>query len=422
MSDSVAWFRDTALVRSDKVTQFWPNNNQSTADRVNVVSIHRVRCAFLPIRRDLRTSFSAMALAILYVMHENGMIEASMTYVDQVDGGDATCRPPTADNPMANVMLTDTGDELPACAYDKVANFTKHFAEDRIMYDSGRSRTALPVHQRRAHARQFINVPGHAEDQTAFAEWLYGKKGAPSCRTDPTLCDPNARGAHRSVLRSRCILVEVNFILNLVLEYNGSAAFRTHNLNAGVIPSVKAVTKFSSTLKIRATICPSARTRCCSARRRTRQERVLRVNTSRRAMNSARNRRPDSARPSFNRRSTLSSPCTRIWHPPRCPFRASTRRRAPMFRTNFSVSDTRETKLKSYRIVEMADPISILAVAGLVYAGRKLSDDTPVKPTTAAKLSNSRVRRRRTSSTRKKWIPCPRGNRRGHPVPHHAEA
>ena len=33
----------------------------------------------------------------------------------------------------------------------------------------------------------------------------------------------------------------------------------------------------------------------------------------------------------------------------------------------------------------MADPISILAVAGLVYAGRKLSDDTPVKPTTAAK-------------------------------------
>lgn len=198
MSDSVVWFRDIKqLVRSDKVTQFWPNNNQSTADRVNAASrfIVYATCILYAIRRDPRIFIlGAMALAILYVMHENGMIESSMTYVDPVSG-DATCRPPTADNPMANVMLTDTGDELPACAYGKVANFTKHFAEDRIMYDSGRSRTALPVHQRRAHARQFINVPGHAEDQTAFAEWLYGKKGAPSCRTDPTLCDPNARGA-----------------------------------------------------------------------------------------------------------------------------------------------------------------------------------------------------------------------------------
>ena len=38
MSDSVVWFRDMKqLVRSDKVTQFWPNNNQSTADRVSRV-------------------------------------------------------------------------------------------------------------------------------------------------------------------------------------------------------------------------------------------------------------------------------------------------------------------------------------------------------------------------------------------------
>ena len=35
------------------------------------------------------------------------------------------------------------------------------------------------------------SIPG---DQTAFAEWLYGGKGDDFCKTDPSLCDPNARG------------------------------------------------------------------------------------------------------------------------------------------------------------------------------------------------------------------------------------
>ena len=57
MSDSVVWFRDMKqLVRSDKVTQFWPNNNQSTADRVNAASrfIVYATCILYAIRRDPR--------------------------------------------------------------------------------------------------------------------------------------------------------------------------------------------------------------------------------------------------------------------------------------------------------------------------------------------------------------------------------
>ena len=73
MSDSVVWFRDMKqLVRSDKVTQFWPNNNQSTADRVNAASrfIVYATCILYAIRRDPRIFIlGAMALAILSVSY-----------------------------------------------------------------------------------------------------------------------------------------------------------------------------------------------------------------------------------------------------------------------------------------------------------------------------------------------------------------
>jgi len=54
----------------------------------------------------------------------------------------------------------------------------------------------MPEFQRNAYARQFVSgpvtsIPG---DQTAFAEWLYGEKGAPMCKSEGTMCNPNARG------------------------------------------------------------------------------------------------------------------------------------------------------------------------------------------------------------------------------------
>jgi hypothetical protein len=199
------WFDDIKqIVRSDRVTQFWPNDRQSVEERVNAASRFIIygTCVLYATKRDLRVFIlGAMALAILYVMYENGMIE-SPAVLDVAAPASATasatasapCRAPSEDNPMANVLLADTGSEPRACPYGDVKEFVQHFAENRVEYDAGRSRTALPIYQRNAHARQFVSVPGHAEDQTAFAEWLYGKKSASTCRTDPSRCDPNVRG------------------------------------------------------------------------------------------------------------------------------------------------------------------------------------------------------------------------------------
>jgi hypothetical protein len=85
---------------------------------------------------------------------------------------------------------------LEACYYPTVKTFVNSYTSDRIPYDSGRSRTPMPKYLRNAMERQFVsnpvtNIPG---DQTAFAEACYGKKNAPTCKSDTRFCNPNARG------------------------------------------------------------------------------------------------------------------------------------------------------------------------------------------------------------------------------------
>ena len=91
--------------------------------------------------------------------------------------------------------MTHQGEEATACYYPTVKNFVKHHAEDRIQFDGGRSRTALPMYQRKAAGRQFYSAPSPFESQTAFAEALYGPKNGKLCRDTPGVCDPNARGS-----------------------------------------------------------------------------------------------------------------------------------------------------------------------------------------------------------------------------------
>ena len=113
--------------------------------------------------------------------------------------GQPTCQQPTVDNPMGNVLMTDYSqapNRLEACYYNSVKPQVQRFTSDRIPYDSGRSRTSMPKYLRNAMERQFVTMPVSKipGGQTEFAEWLYGKKNGPMCRSDSKYCDPNARG------------------------------------------------------------------------------------------------------------------------------------------------------------------------------------------------------------------------------------
>jgi hypothetical protein len=196
-----AWFDDPQqLFRSDKVLQFWPNNEQTPEDRINASSrfVIYACCIIYLTRRDPRIFvLGSTILGVLYVMYKAKMVKEG--YGFSASGDERGCQMPTPDNPMGNVLMTDYTDapnRLEACYYPTVKPFVKSYLDDRIPYDAGRSRSALPERQRAAAARQFVTAPVSKipGDQTAFAEWCYGSKNAPICRTHPELCNPNARG------------------------------------------------------------------------------------------------------------------------------------------------------------------------------------------------------------------------------------
>ena len=203
----VSLFEDPKqLVRSDKITEFWPVRGQTAEERVNATArfIVYATCILYLIRRDVRVFvLGATGLGVLYVMEKSDMIKdgvAHPTFFGDKIEGQSSCQLPTNDNPMGNVLMNeyvDRPDRPSACDYSSVDDKVNKMLSDRIPYGPSRSRSALPEHQRNSYSRQFVsmpvtNIPG---DQTAFAEWLYGDKNGPTCRSDPRMCDPNARGA-----------------------------------------------------------------------------------------------------------------------------------------------------------------------------------------------------------------------------------
>lgn len=196
----VAWFDDPKqLIKEDKITQFWPNKNQTPEDRLNAASrfIIYAACLIYLTKRDPRIFLLAgSVLGVLYVMYKTDMIKEGYGISSS---GSEECFIPTEDNPMGNVLITDYTDapnRLEACYYPSVKPYVKAYLNDRIPTDAGRSRTPMPEYQRNAFARQFITTPVSQipGDQTKFAEWCYGSKNAPICRTHPEMCNPNMRG------------------------------------------------------------------------------------------------------------------------------------------------------------------------------------------------------------------------------------
>jgi len=204
----VSLFEDPKqLIRSDKVAHFWPTKEQSAEERVNATArfIVYATCILYLIRRDVRVFvLGATAIGVLYVMEKSNMVKGEQVRPVIMETRhtekNSPCTLPTYDNPMGNVLMNeyvDRPDRPSACDYSSVDDKVNKMLSDRIPYGPTRSRSPLPEHQRNSYSRQFVSMPvtGIPGDQTGFAEWLYGAKDAPTCRTDPRMCDPNARGA-----------------------------------------------------------------------------------------------------------------------------------------------------------------------------------------------------------------------------------
>ena len=199
------WFDEpTVLLEKDRLLRFWPSPSQSPEERVNattrfILYASVVVYAMKGDMKDMRVfMLSALVLVAMWALYYNGAIRDKYVSADEqgVGGG---CRKPTVDNPMSNILVSEYGKESPAaaCYYPTVRKEVMDNLDNTIPFDAGRSRSSLPEHQRNAASRQFVTMPVSTVPgaQTEFAEWCYGKKFSPLCRSDQGMCDPNARGA-----------------------------------------------------------------------------------------------------------------------------------------------------------------------------------------------------------------------------------
>lgn len=194
-----SWFENPQqLFSTDKVFDFWPNSNQSVNDRVDAATrfIIYATCIIYLIRRDARIFvLGGMVIGVLYVMYKAGMIKD--THARPTLRPASSCQLPTKDNPMANLLMTDDPSRNAACFSETVQPMIKAHVDDMFDYDSGRSRSPLPQYQKNASSRQFVSMPvssQNGDEQNDFAEWCYGPKFKPMCKSDGSVCNPDARG------------------------------------------------------------------------------------------------------------------------------------------------------------------------------------------------------------------------------------
>ena len=193
-----SWFEDPKqLIRTDKVLEFWPSKTLTPEERINATArfIIYATCIIYLINRDIRIFvLGGTALGVLYIMERSDMVREGLP---KTANNGIPCQLPSQDNPCANVLMTDFSDrpDRPsACYAPTVKNSTDAYITNGIKYGPSRSRSSLPRFQRNALARQFTTTSNSSLGNDPYYEFIHGKKGEKTCRQDPRLCDPNARG------------------------------------------------------------------------------------------------------------------------------------------------------------------------------------------------------------------------------------
>ena len=185
------------LIRTDKVLEFWPSKTLTPEERINATArfIIYATCIIYLINRDIRIFvLGGTALGVLYIMERSDMVREGLP---RTANNGIPCQLPTQDNPCANVLMTDFSDrpDRPsACYAPTVKNTTDAYITNGIKYGPSRSRSSLPRFQRNALARQFTTTSNSSLGNDPYYEFIHGKKGEKTCRQDPRLCDPDARG------------------------------------------------------------------------------------------------------------------------------------------------------------------------------------------------------------------------------------
>ena len=208
------WFKDPPILfEKNDMLDFWPTAKQTVDQRINSTTrfIIYISLVLFFIQRDVRVIvLSAIAIGVLYAFYKSDMItELVSRPVRATDRKEPSFmrpsyQPPSMDNPMANVLLSDYEEhpDRPGAAYYPTVK-----AQVRRNLDDTFPRDAADIYgTRNQAASRFYSMPSTTipNDQTGFAEACYGKKFKPTCRSDRSACtaEGNTRMPEQQQLRA----------------------------------------------------------------------------------------------------------------------------------------------------------------------------------------------------------------------------
>lgn len=199
MQEEQIWF-DNLKILFDKryITNFFPSQDKTYTTNINAITrFIIINCIILTIYNNDTNYmlFCILLLSFMFMFLNKRKTHIESNNIDNQTTTNEECRLPTKDNPMANNILT-TDDSLSAC---DVTN-PKIKKEMHATYNDTLFKDVTDIYETKNSERQFYTMPNTRSfnDQTGFAEWLYGKKNRKMCKSDVEVCSgfENAFGAN----------------------------------------------------------------------------------------------------------------------------------------------------------------------------------------------------------------------------------
>ena len=146
----------------------------------------------------------ATALGVLYIMEKSNMVKESLNRTNQPEYKYGQCQLPTKDNPMGNVLMSDFGDrpDRPSsCYYPTVQTSVNNLVTDGVKIWSSsieifstRTSQKMPCLDN-LYLFQMLRLTADSH-----YEFIHGKREQ-TCRQNPRMCNPDARGAQLEAFR-----------------------------------------------------------------------------------------------------------------------------------------------------------------------------------------------------------------------------
>jgi hypothetical protein len=163
--------------------EFFPHNDLSKEQKINSIARFALYYSILVLLFKQDTKWLSVSVVLLIISYCLGYYEG----FEQTEKT-ASCVKPTKDNPFMNFTLADyynNVDRSEACDYDDVKDDMRKEFKKGIVPDPA------DLWGKNISDRQFFTMPWTqvVNDQTGFANWLYGNSG--ECKNLGKNCDKN---------------------------------------------------------------------------------------------------------------------------------------------------------------------------------------------------------------------------------------